>query len=250
MKKSKAIVLIPILVLVTLLLSLATSALAQEPTAAGEEPAVEKPRVRDWSLRFGFVIAENNGETSVVVNPGTVEVRLSGGGGAFVSLERKITPLLGLEFGLTGIGTDMNVSAGGGCKHWGTGVDVLTMGALTLGANFHFGTAESIDVYAGPMVSFNRYGKWSIFTGADHDGWWPDRHDDDWVSVDSRTDSEFTWGAKAGIDVFLNKKRSWTISGSLSFIDATYDFEEAPGEGRTSIDLDPIMFSFGVGYRF
>ncbi len=249
MKKTNITVLILVLVLLTLMLSMAKSAFAHEPIPAVEEPSVENSRVRDWNLRFGFIVAETSGDTTVAVDPGTVDVSLSGGGGGFVSLERKVTPLLGLEFGLIGIGTDMNVSAGS-LKHWGTDVDVLSMGALTLGANFHFVNTGAIDVYAGPMLSFNRYSKWSVRTGGDED-WWPNKHDDDyWVSVNSKNDSEFTWGAKAGIDIFLNKKKSWTLSGSLSYLDATYDFDEESGEGRGSIDLDPIMFSFGVAYRF
>lgn len=249
MKKTNVTVLILILVLLTLMLSMASSAFADETTPVVEEPSVEQPRVRDWNLRFGFIVAETNGDTTVAVDPGSVDVSLSGGGGGFVSLERKITPLLGLEFGLTGIGANMNVSAGG-LKHWGTDVDALSMGALTLGANFHFVKTGAIDVYAGPMLSFNRYSKWSVRTGGEED-WWPNKHDDEyWVSVNSRDDSELTWGAKAGIDIFLNKKKSWTLSGSLSYIDATYDFEEEAGEGRSSIDLNPIMFGFGVGYRF
>lgn len=230
-------------------LMIAGGAAAQEPNETSESTTVETPRIRDWNLRFGFIVAETNGDTSVAVDPGTVDVSLSGGGGGFVSLERKVTPLLGLEFGLVGISTDMNVTAGG-LKHWGTDVDVLSMGALTLGANFHFVNTGSVDVYAGPMLSFNRYSKWSVRTGGDDD-WRSNKHDDDyWVSVNSKNDSEFTWGAKAGIDIFLNKKKSWVLSGSLSYLDATYDFDEGSGEGDGSIDLDPIMFSFGVGYRF
>lgn len=231
-------------------LMIASGAAAHEPGETGEAPTVETPRIRDWNLRFGFIAAETNGGTSVVVDPGTVDVSLSGGGGGFVSLERTVTPLLGLEFSLTGITVDMNVSAGRGLKHWGTDVDVLSMGALTLGANFHVVRTGAIDVFAGPMLAFNRYSKWTVRTGFDDD-WWPNKHDHDgWVSVHSKDDSELTWGAKAGIDVFLNKKKSWTLSGSLSFIDATYDFDEESGEGRGSIDLDPFMFGFGVGYRF
>ena len=250
MKKTNVTVPILVLTLLTLMLSMATTGFAQEPTPATEEAAVEQQRIRDWSLRFGFIVAETDGETSIVVDPGTVEVRLSGGGGGFVNLEKEVTPLLGLEFGLIGIGTDMSVSADSGLKHWGTNVEVLSMGALTLGANFHMVKTEAIDVYAGPMLSFNSYNKSSVHAGCDDD-WWPNKHHDDhWVSVSSKNDSELTWGAKAGIDIFLNKKKSWTLSGSLSYIDASCEFEEESGQGRSSIDLDPIMFGFGVAYRF
>ena len=114
---------------------------------------------REWSpsnRRFATgscvsasVVAETNGSTSVEVDPGTVDIRLSGGGGGFANLEYKVLPFLGLEFGTTSIGTDMNVSAHAGLKHIGTDVDVLGMSALTLAANFHFVRTPTVNVYAG-----------------------------------------------------------------------------------------------------
>jgi len=239
-----------ILILIAAMMSMLTAVPAQEEPASPEGTTVAQPKVRDWTLRFGLVVAETDGRTSVAVDPGSVDVRLSGGGGAFANLEYKISPLLGLEFGTTGIGVDMNVSASSGLKHIGTSVDVLSMGALTLGTNFHFARTRTVTAYAGPMLAFNRYSKWSVHTGYD-DGWWPAKHDSgDWVSVRSKSDSEVTWGAKIGIDIVLTKRGNWTFGGSLSFLDATYDFNEESGAGHGSVDLDPIMFSFGGGFRF
>ena len=122
------------------------------------------------------------------------------------------------------------------------------MSALTLGANFRFVRTRAINLYAGPMLAFNRYSQWSVHTGVD-DEWWPDKHDH-WVSVQSKSDSELTWGAKIGIDIVLTKRGNWTFGGSLSYMDATYNFDQEEGDGRGSINLDPIMFSFGGGFRF
>ena len=139
MKKTNLTVLILILVLATIMLSMATSAFAQEAPAAEEPAVVDQPKVRDWILRFGIVVADTNGRTSVEVDPGSVDVRLSGGGGGFANLEYAFLPWFGLEFGTTAIGSDMNVSAGAGLKHIGTDVDILGMSSLTIGAN---GTAS------------------------------------------------------------------------------------------------------------
>jgi outer membrane protein W len=250
MKKTNLTVLILILVLVTIMLSMATSAFAHEEAAAEESQTAEPPKERDWILRFGIVVADTNGSTSVAVDPGSVDVRLNGGGGAFANLEYAALPWLGLEFGSTTIGSDLNVSAGAGLKHVGTDVDILGMSALTLGANFRFVRTPTINVYAGPMVSFNRYSKWSYHTGVDG-GCWPAKHDcDDWVRVESRSDSEVTWGGKLGIDIVLTKRGNWALSGAISYIDATYDFDELDGGGRGSINYDPLMFSFGGGFRW
>lgn len=237
------------LIVTTAVMLAAVGATAQEQAAAPAGQDVQQPKIRDWTLRFGIVVAQTSGSTEIDADPGTVDVRLSGGGGGFANLEYKITPLLGLEFGTTGLGLDLNVSAGA-AKHYGTEVDLVSMGALTLGANFHFIRTPSVIVYAGPMLAFNRYSKLSVHSGWDDD-WWPgEHHHDDWVSVRTRTDSEVTWGAKIGIDIVLTKRGNWTFGGSLSYLDATYGFEPEPGGGSGSVDLDPLMFSFGGGFRF
>jgi hypothetical protein len=250
MKRTNVPVLVLILVLLTLLLSMATSAIAHEEPQQEQPAAVEQPKVRDWILRFGFVVADTNGSTSVLVDPGSVDVRLAGGGGGFAAIEYALLPWFGLEFGTTTIGSDFNVSTRTGAKHIGTNVDVLGMSALTLGANFRFVRTPTVNLYAGPMVAFNRYSQWSTSTGIG-DGCWPAKHDcDDWVRLDSRNDSEVTWGAKLGIDIVLTKRGNWALSGSLSYIDASYNFDEVDGGGRGSIDYNPLMFSFGGGFRW
>jgi hypothetical protein len=251
MKKTNITVLILILIVLTLLLSMASSAFAhEEPQPAVTDAVVDPPKVRDWILRFGIVVADTNGSTSVLVDPGSVEARLSGGGGGFANIEYAFLPWFGLEFGTTTIGSDVNVSTGVGQKHIGTSVDVLGMSALTLGANFRFVRTPTVNLYAGPMVSFNRYSQWSTSTGIG-DGCWPTKHDcDDWVRLDSRNDSEVTWGAKVGIDIVLTKRGNWALSGALSYIDASYNFDQADGGGRGSIAYDPLMFSFGGGFRW
>jgi outer membrane protein W len=238
-----------ILTLIIIMLSSALPTAAHEPDQTTETKKITVDIPRDWILRFGMVVAETNGETSVNVDPGTVDIRLSAGGGGFANLEYKVLGYLGLEFGTTTIGTDMNVSTHAGLKHYGSEVDILGMSALTLGANFHFVRTRSINVYAGPLLAFNRYSKWSVHTGCDDD-WCSTKHDDDWVSVRSKSDSEVTWGAKLGIDIVLTKRGNWTFGGSLSYMDATYNFQEDSGQNRGSIDLNPLMFSFGGGFRF
>jgi outer membrane protein W len=176
--------------------------------------------------------------------------RLSSGGGGFALLERKVSPIVGLEFGSTALGLESNVSAHAGVKHFGTDVDFVSMGALTFGANFHFVRTPSVIVYAGPMLAYNRYSKWSVYTGCD-DHCWPAKHGhDDWVSVESRSDSELTWGAKIGLDLILTRRGNWALSASLSYIDATYNLDGGSSSGSGSVNLDPIMFSFGGGFRF
>ena len=45
------------------LLMIATTAVAQEPAAAEEPLQVQVPKTRNWLLRFGFIVADTNGQT-------------------------------------------------------------------------------------------------------------------------------------------------------------------------------------------
>ncbi len=224
---------------------IAFTSTAQETTVADPGAQLTTP-VRDWTLRFGLVAVGNSGDTAVTTDPGGVDVDINGGGGLFVSFERRMTPLLGLEMGLLGTGSDMNISTSAGSKHhWDNEADSLAMGSLTIGLNFHFVDSESIDFYAGPLLAFNHYA--GVSAHCSDDCW--DKHDD-WTTSTTRSDSEVTWGAKAGVDFLLGQKRRWSVGGSLTYMDATYNFEQISAPGKTAIDLDPVMLSVGVGFRF
>ncbi len=230
------------------LLMIATIATAQEPVEVEEPVQIQVPKTRNWLLRFGFVVADTSGQTSVGVNPGNVVVGVNGGGGGFIGIERRASPLVGVDFSMTGIGTDMNISTGVNPHHAWSELNIMAMSLLTLGVNFHFVNEGPIDVYAGPLLSFNRYSNVSV--GADTgDCWWwcePDHAETVWM----RSDSEFTWGARAGLDIPLGKKKKWTLGCSLTYIDATYEFEPSSQGGPGSLSLDPLMFSFGAGLKF
>ena len=230
------------------LLMIATTAVAQEPVEVEDPPQVQVPKTRNWLLRFGFIVADTNGQTSVGVNPGSVSVSVNGGGGGWVGLERRVSPLVGVDFAMIGIGTDMNISTGVSPHHAWSNLNVMAMSSLTLGVNFHFVNEGPIDVYAGPLLSFNRYSEVTVGTDTGDCLWWCEgKHAE---NVWTRSDSEFTWGARAGLDIPLGKKKKWTLGCSLTYIDATYEFEPNSEGERGSLSLDPLMFSFGAGFKF
>jgi outer membrane protein W len=239
-----------IMVAVALLtISIIPIAAAQEAEGTGEPEAVTTPPVRNWVFRFGLVAVDTGGDAEVIVDPGAVKVDISGGGGAFIALERRVTPLLGVELRLLGMGSDLNVATGVHDHHWpGTDVSMLGISSLGLGVNFHIVNDRSVDLFVGPLIGFNHYSDLRVRTGLD-DGWWRPGHND-WVTVRTKTDSEVTWGVRAGIDVLLGKKKRWSVGCGLEYMDADYEFERGSGEGRTEIGLDPVILSLGAGFRF
>lgn len=236
--------------LMTILMVAAVGAAAEDPAEIEESANTATRRARNWQLRFGLVATSNSGGTSVTVEPGYVSASLGAGGGGSVSLERRVSPVVGVEFGFTSTASNLDVSAGARAKSAFTSTDMLIMTPLTLGANFHFVNEGPVDVYAGPLLAYNRYGELSVRTGVDFP-WWP-WGDGDWAgtAVRWKESSELTWGARAGLGIFFGKKRKWSGQFALTYLEATYEPQDESGPERASISLDPLMFGFGFGFRF
>lgn len=238
----------PIALLITVLMFAGTSFAADEIAGTVESAKADAPKVRKWHLRFGGLLAETNGGPSVIAEPGHFSGGIDAGGGGSVSLERRVSPLIGIEFGLAATGLNINVSAGAGAKNVYTSTNVLIMTPLTLGLNFHVADDGPIDVYAGPLLSYNRFGELSASTGVGVPRWPFD--DDDWAVVRWTGSSELSWGAHAGLGVFFGHKRKWSAQFALTYLDATYEAERSSDSATTSISIDPLMFGFGFGFRF
>ena len=242
--------LMPTTLLIAVAMIAVTCAAADEIAETAEPSNVEAPKIRRWHLRIGALVAGSNGGSLAMVEPGHVSAGVDAGGGGRISLERRVSPLIGVEFGLAATGLAIDVSAGAGAKNAFTSTDALVMTPVTLGANFHFVNDGPIDVYAGPLLTYNRFSKLSVRTGVDFP-WWP-FGDEDWTTTTIwwTGSSELSWGAHAGLDVFFGKKKKWSAQFALTYLDATYKAEREPDPVMTSVSLDPLMFGFGFGLRF
>ena len=59
-------------------------------------------------------------------------------------------------------------------------------------------------------------------------------------------DDDLGFGLRAGVDVPIGHGGSWIVSAGLRYLKAIL---ESDGTGE-DLDLDPLMVSIGVGYRF
>jgi outer membrane protein W len=95
-------------------------------------------------------------------------------------------------------------------------------------ANFHFGGSEKVDLYAGPFLGLVVFG--------------------DLVVEGERIGfrDELAYGATLGMDFpFRSGKAAFSASARYMFADAESDEVEAQ-----TLDLDPLVVMFGLGYRF
>jgi outer membrane protein W len=217
--------------------------------------ADQQPKDRNWQLRFGAVVLDPTGTATVYTEPGSVVVGtdLRVGGGVGVSLERRLNELLGIEFGFTAAGFDFGLSVDAAPAHAGTSLDMLTMAPFTVGANFHLVQEGPVDVYVGPLFGVIRYSELTVRTDTGHEWpWWPwgDAGKSVTAVAWSRESSEFTWGARLGTGIAFGKRSRWSAQLSLTYMDATLDLERDSRSGAAEVTLDPLMFSFGLGWKF
>jgi outer membrane protein W len=104
----------------------------------------------------------------------------------------------------------------------------VDMMPLLIGGNFHFGANGKVDVYAGPFVGLVTFGDLML--------------DDQRIGFKD----DFAWGGTLGLDVpFRNGKAAFSASARYMIADAESDEIESQ-----TLELDPLVVMFGLGYRF
>jgi outer membrane protein len=213
--------------LVTTLLAVAT-ALVTPSASAGD---VERP----WQLRLAFVTMDSDANLAEVSDSnGGIMINTGIGGGVSVDMEYRASRRLGLDFGVLAatpsIGTQVEIG-------W-SGVSVssgITVAPITIGLNVHVTPDSRLDVYLGPLVAYVAYNSFDLNIGPG-------------INESFSTGNDISFGINLGVDVFLGKGR-WSVNATFKYIDST--LEAAPSDGDPgTIDFDPMIFGFGVGFRF
>ena len=163
--------------------------------------------------------------------------------GFCIDFERRFNDLFGLGFTVMRAEHDVDAAGDGTVRivDDGTGIvlvdqsESLTMplGAvdmtpILLGANFHFGGNEKVDLYAGPFIGLIDFGDLT-FEGE---------------RVGFK--DEFAYGATLGMDVPFGKGGA-AFSASARYMVAGAESDEVDSD---TLDVDPLVVLVGVGYRF
>lgn len=221
------------------------------PIAAGAAPASE-----GYIVRFAGASVNPTGDLridesdSFPLGDGTTleeEVRAAVEAdrafGFCVDIERRFNDLFGLGFTIMRADHDIDISGTETVRirDDATGTILLEqterlaispgsvdMTPLLVGANFHFGGSEKVDLYAGPFVGLIDFGDLT-FEGE---------------SVGFK--NELAYGATLGVDVAFGESKAG-LSASARYMIAGAETDEVPSD---TVDLDPLVVMFGLGYRF
>lgn len=143
-----------------------------------------------------------------------------------VGAEWRIADLIGIELAYLDVTQDVEADSVPPAE----AVAAVTLGELdmnpvTATANIHLIPGKTIDFWVGPSVSWVNWGDFDSVGGES-------------VSVDS----EFAYGAAAGIDIGLGK--TFAITGGLRWL----KLDAGTDEGDLSVD--PLFARVGVAFRF
>lgn len=197
---------------------------------AGSATAGEK----NWRMRV--VGALVGGDSGVVVTSGDhfgTGVAVNGGGGVGVNFEYRFSPQMGFEMGAMALGTGVDVGVGKNVRYHQVGVEVASFVPLTFGLNFHpLKKTQGFDLFVGPLIASTIYSR----VGVGGPGGYG-------ANIEGGVD--FGLGVNLGADINLGKSR-WSLNTGFKYISILTN----SGDRNSRLSFDPLIFSFGFGFRF
>jgi outer membrane protein W len=189
-----------------------------------------------WQIRLA-VVSMNPGGSSVVV-PGTGEEFSydSGSGVGFaLDLEYRVSRRLGIDFGVISASPSINATVGAQPLSVSASGD-LRVTPVFAALDIHLISDRRVDVFIGPMLAYVRYNSFDLVAGPG-------------LREEFEGGSDFAVGGVLGLDVGLGGG-GWSLNAAIRYLDTT--LETSPNEGGDVgvTDIDPTIFSIGVGYRF
>jgi outer membrane protein W len=204
----------------------AVVALASAQAAAAGE--------RNWRMRLTIATVGNGGVLVTAGDHHGVGMSSDGGAGVGVNFEYRYSPRMGFEVGAMAVASDLGVRVGKNFQypHDWAAVEFGSFVPITFSLNYHpLKKTGVFDLYVGPLAASTFYS--NIGSGA---GWG--------VGTGIESGVSFGLGVNMGADLNLGKSR-WSLNGGLKYIAVS-----GSGGSSSGVDLDPLIATFGFGFRF
>jgi outer membrane protein len=229
MQTDRGVRLVPRLALALLALLLGSAAL---PLAAADGGA----RDARWIVRGHGVWVSPTGdevEESRPIPEDRSTLSVSDGAGFGLGLEYRWTPRLGVELGAmtADLDADFLLETGGVVL---TDTETIATTSYSLGLNLHFAPGRRADVYVGGFVAMTAFDDAIFLTEAG-------------LREKRAWDDDYGFGAALGLDVPFRPGGAWTFSASARYLLTILEAEDSTSG---DLDLDPLIVTAGVGYRF
>ena len=186
-------------------------------------------------LRVFALSMDPTGDTVFVPDTGErTRFDADAGYGGGVELEYRASERFGVDFGVLTADPmiDALIDETGGI----TASAQLRVTPVYVGLNVHLTPTSRADLYAGPLLAYVAYSSFDLVT----DPWF--------LKEEFVTENDWGVGIAVGLDVRLGD-RGWLLNAAFRYLDTT--LEASPPDGSIgTTDVDPMIFSVGVGYRF
>ena len=188
-----------------------------------------------WQLRISGLSMKPTGDTVVVPDTGErIPFNAGNGYGFGIDLEYRVSRRLGIDFGVLTATPVIDVLI--------DEVGVISASAkpritpLYAGLNVHLTPDSPLDLYIGPMLAYVIYSSFDLVV-------------DPWFLTEGFvTQNDFGIGVNLGLDIRLGDA-GWLFTAAFKYLDTTL-VASPPDESIGRTDIDPMIFSIGVGYRF
>jgi len=198
------------------------------------------------TIRLSVAHFEPMGDTYTWLNPhgdipgatSRIEITPEHSPGWSVEYERRLGGRWGIVVSLANTETEMDIRHSLALQHPPHYRGDLNMVPLTFSPLFHLTENRALDLYCGPLLGY-------VFFG--------DLETEDFgQGADSfAVKDDWTIGAMVGLDVMLGRT-NWLLTTSVSYLDISSDLDEPfrDLDTNTIIDIDPVFFRIGLGYKF
>jgi outer membrane protein len=198
-------------------------------------PTVANAGDGPWRFRLFAVSMNPTGDTVFVPDTGErIHFQADGGYGGGLELEYRVSHRLGIGFGAVTASPVIDVLI--------DEVGVISASAkprispVYVELNLHLTPASRADLYVGPVLAYVVYSSFDLVA----DPWFLR----EWFE----TEDDWGYGINAGLDIPLGDG-GWFVTGAFKYLVTTLE-ASPPDEGVGRSDIDPMIFSVGVGYRF
>ena len=188
-----------------------------------------------WRIRVSGLSMNPTGDTVVVPDTGERIPYDAGNGYGFgIDLEYRASRHFGIDFGVLTATPVIDVLI--------DEVGVISASAqpritpIYAGLNVHLTPDSQFDLYLGPVLAYVIYSSFDLVV-------------DPWFLTEGFvTQNDFGIGVNLGLDIRLGDG-GWLLTAAFKYLDTTLE-ASPPDESIGRTDIDPMIFSVGVGYRF
>jgi outer membrane protein W len=188
-----------------------------------------------WQLRITGLSMNPTGSSVFVPDSGErIPYSADNGYGFGIDLEYRASRRLGIDFGVLTATPVIDVLI--------DEVGVISASAkpritpIYAGLNVHLSPDSRFDLYIGPLLAYVVYSSFDLVV-------------DPWFLTEGfETRNDFGIGVNLGLDIRLGEG-GWLLTAAFKYLDTTLE-ASPPDESIGRTDINPMIFSVGIGYRF